>query len=203
MKTSNSGGNFKQPETGMQLGVLIKIIDLGTHDNPKFGNTRHEVLYQWELPDQTIETDDGEAPMVVGKFYNNSHNEKATLRLDLESWYGKSFDDKALDDAGGFDHNKVLGKHALLNLSENQNQKVVVASVNPVPQSMQRDSYTPHNTPFLFSIAEWDEDTFQKLGDWVQNKIKESAEYKVIQAKGGGQSENAEPAPDFDDDIPF
>ena len=88
MKASDS--DFEQPPTGPQPAVLTRIIDIGTHTDvsPQFGEqTRHQVVFTWEL----AELMDSGKPYIISAFYTLSTHPKANLRLMLEGWRGKAY----------------------------------------------------------------------------------------------------------------
>ena len=198
IKTSNAGGgDFEKAPEGMHIARCYKIVDCGTHLNPVFGKEQRLAWVYWELPKTLMKNGEHAGkPFMIGKRYGLSHNEKSTLRSDLESWYGKRFDTKALDDAGGFDLEKLIGRPAMVNVIHSEDGKYAnVKSVNPLPEGI--ECPPPLNDTFIFSIADFDRAKFSKLSEKMQGFIMESKEMR-------------EPAPqenrgvdDMDDDIPF
>jgi hypothetical protein len=117
--------------------------------------------------------------MIIAKRYTLSHNAKANLRIDLESWYGQAFDEKRLDEVGGFDLEKLIGRPALLNVVHSADGKFAnVASVNPLPVGMTPPA--PRMSSLVFSLEPFDQATFDKLSDGIQTYIKESEEYQLL-----------------------
>src|SRR5688572_8519061 len=105
---------FETVAAGWAVGRCFSVIDLGTHVDPHWDKEIHSVRIGFELP--TKLRDDGK-PHLIFKKYTLSHHPKSTLRKDLESWYGKTFDTKALNDAGGFDLRVILKRPAFLNIT--------------------------------------------------------------------------------------
>ena len=195
MRTSNSGGDFKLAPSGMHVARCFKLIDCGTHENKKFGGMQHLGYIFWELPNKLI--DEGEykdQPFVVRKQYNLSHNEKATLRLDLENWYGKTFDTAALDGAGGFHLNKVMGRPAMLNIVHSDDGKYAnIKNVNPLPDGI--ECPPPFNEQFTYELGD---ETIDQLSEKMREFIETAQEFEQ---ESGPVSEDL--SQDFDDDIPF
>lgn len=182
--TSGGSADFKIPEAGMWQGRCVAVIDLGTHTDPKFLNEAgkpkraHKVQIQWELPEQMIEFEGEQRPMMVTKRYTLSHHEKAGLRKDLESWYGKKFSDKDLEQKGGFDVEKLLGRPALLNISHSDDGKFAnVASINPMRKSDQEPPAITKNR--FFSLASPDPEVFLTFSQKTRDFIRESEEVKL------------------------
>ena len=195
----------ENPVPGMYLARCVRLIDLGTHHDEKWGKDKRLVLVGFELTGKLMA--DGR-PFMVSKRYTLSHSEKAALRKDLENWYGKRFDTAQLDKAGGFDLTKILGRPAMVNVTLSDDGKYAnIASVNPAPEGMTPSAQV--NPSLLFSLDQYDEKTFQSLSAGIQTKVKESQEWgqmfggashKPAQAAGAG----GETAGSFEDsEIPF
>ncbi len=201
IKTTNSGGDFEKAPEGMRMGRCYKIVDCGTHMNPLYGKEQRLAWVYFELP-STLMTRGEQAgkPFIIGKRYGLSHNEKAILRLDLESWYGKKFDTKALDQAGGFDLEKLIGRPALLNIVHSDDGKYAnIKTVNPLADGM--DCPAAVNKPFVFSLAEFDSEKFSQLSEKMQEFISQSKEYKEMLS--GGHKDPVRELAEMEDDIPF
>lgn len=203
LHTKNSGGDFELAPTGMHIARCYAVIDLGTHEDPTFGKKKHYVRIQHELPNTKMTNEKlAGRPFSISNRYTLSHNEKALLRVHLESWYGKKFNDAELDKAGGFDLTKLLGRPAFINIVHSENGKYAnIGSINPVPAGM--ECPLAINPPIMFSFENFDERVFESLSQKTQDYIKESDEWlsRNSPQKGGGGA-GQEPA-FVDDDIPF
>lgn len=201
------------PKPGMRLARCVRLIDLGTHYDEKWKKDKRLILIGFELSGQVME--DGR-PFMLSKRYTLSHSEKAELRKDLENWYGKQFDTKALDAAGGFDLTKLLGRPAMVNITHSDDGKYAnIRSVNPAPEGM--DPIPQVNPTLLFSFDNFDEKAYQALSEGVRAKVQQSAEGRAL--FGGAPQQPAQAAglanaalaqignqvsnEGFDDDIPF
>jgi hypothetical protein len=116
-----NAGNNKNSDpvpAGVHHAVCYAVIDLGTQDpgNPQFRASR-KVMILWELPHETIDTQDGPKPRIISSEYTASIGKKATLRSVLESWRGKPF---TADELNGFDLKNILGANCQLNIVHKQ-----------------------------------------------------------------------------------
>lgn len=205
IRTTNQGGEFEIAPQGAHVARCCKIIDLGTHEDPKFKKKRHLAWIFWELPNtQQERASAGGDPFVVGNRYTLSHNEKATLRQHLESWYGRQFDDRQLDEAGGFDLERLLGRPALLNIVHSQDGKYAnVRAVMPLPRGTECPPAA--TTPILFSLSPYDPVAFEELSDGMKEFIRGSEEWQaeVNGHRPAGAPAGAGAQPAADDDNPF
>ena len=207
IKTTNQGGDFELAPQGVHVARCCKIIDLGTHEDPKFKKKRRLAWIFWELPNTYQDRGNGD-PFIVGNRYTLSHNEKSTLRAHLESWYGRQFSDEALDKAGGFDLERLIGRTALLNIVHSQDGKYAnVRAVMPlVAGSVCPD---PYFDPVVFSFDPYDPAVFESLSNGMKEFIRGSEEWQLqvnghppAGAAGGGNG--ASPTGGAaDDDVPF
>lgn len=175
IRTTNNSSGFELAPQGVHVARCCRVIDCGTRVDPTFGKRRRQAWIFWELP--KVLRDNGE-PQLIGKRYTLSHNEKANLRADLESWYGQHFDDKALDDAGGFDLEKLIGRPALINVLHSQDGKYAnVASVMPVPKGM--DCPPAASPEIVFGFEPYSAAVFETLSQGMQEYIKGSEEWQL------------------------
>lgn len=180
VRTSNSAGDFEIAPAGMHVARCCRVIDCGTQNDAKFGKKKRLGWLFWELPNalQSARGDDERRAHLVGKRYTLSHNEKANLRLDMESWYGKRFDTAVLDRAGGFDLEKCLGRAALLNLVHSEDGRYAnISSVNPLPAGM---SCPPaFNPPIAFGFDPYRPEVFELLSGGMKEFIRGSEEWQL------------------------
>lgn len=214
IKTQQGGVDFEKAPEGMHIGRCFKVVDCGTHFDEKFKKMKHLVSVFFELPNVLMtEGDAAGKPFIISKRYTLSHDERAILRLDLESWYGKKFDTDALDSAGGFDLSKsykdkgIVGRPCFLNVVHSRDGKYAnIMSINPLPKEV---TCPPQINPsFVFELDPFDEDKFAKLSDKMQEWIRTCAELNPKEERDAGRVPGSPPpsqgsADDFADDIPF
>ena len=198
IKTSNSGGDFEKAPEGMHVARCFKVVDCGTHFDEKWHKAKRLGWLYFELPNALMsENDNGERrPFIIGKRYTLSHNEKAILRLDLESWYGKKFNTGDLNKAGGFDLEKLVGRPAMINVVHSDDGNYAnIMSINPLPQGTECPPQV--NASFTFAIDEVNTPKFQTFSEKMQAFIKESREC------AGKPAVTTQSDDFYDDSIPF
>ena len=179
------GGDRQLPTAGVCNAVCSKAFDLGMQSNNYNGEMsyQHKCLLVFELE----ETIADEASEYFGKrlLYHLevtlSLNEKAKLRGYLESWRGKEFTPKELQE--GFDLEKLLSVQCTLNIIHKTAKSsgrpyAAVSSILPALKD------APMMNPEL--AKDW-------CPDWIKTKI----------AAGDGAEGDVSESKDFDDDVPF
>lgn len=188
MVTDTGGGDFKLVPQGTHIAVCFLVADIGMQET-SYG-PKHKVIIGWELPQETIEIDGEEKPMIIYQNYTASLSEKANLRQDLESWRGRAFTPQEL---AGFDLFNVLGVPCMVTVVHNESGQKTYANVSAVtamPKGMDRPKATRAVKYSAEDVDQWDD-----LPNWIQKKISAQTEPQQKQAMTAPQ--------DFDDDIPF
>ena len=181
--SAQSSTKFPPIEPGTYPAVCSAIIDIGEQYSEKFDKATHKVILQWEIPSETIETEEGQKTRVQSETFTLSLNEKAALRKVLESWRGKQFTDEELK---RFDLRNILGVGCLITIihkdSPNGNTYANVSSVSKLPKGFP----APAGTIIPWSFDLDDPDAIEKLAElpeWLQKRIQASEEYKAYQTK--------------------
>ena len=130
--------DFESAPPKPSAAVCIDVVDLGTRET-QFG-ARTQVRVVWSLEKRMKPKDRRQLakPYIVQKTYTRSLHKKATLRVDLEAWRGKAFDDQTL--AKGFDLETVIGKAVFLSIQQKEREGTTYANVvalMPLPSGMQ------------------------------------------------------------------
>lgn len=206
---------FKKVPPGVWVARCVGVIDLGTQEVEFNGEKKlqHKMQLTWEVfgedengVELTADVNGKEVPLQISKRYTVSLNEKAALRRDLAAWRGRDFTPEELK---AFDVSKLLGAWCMLNVQHNEsaNGKTYanVVSITPLPAAMKKS--LPHTTTDLvsFDLDAFDGEVFESLPEYVQEVIKESAEYKARRAPApvAAKTVGAESLVDMDDDVPF
>lgn len=179
----NSAPKRELLEADNYIARCYSMIILGTTYNEMFGNYQTQVLIQWELPTCLIEVErDGELkmlPRAQSATYTLSLSEKANLRKVLESWRGKQF---TVEELEGFDISKVVGTPCLLNVIQAENKKGVmynkISTVSKLPKGLECPPQVNPSTLFDITDPNADLDDMTKLPEWIQERIRQSEEYK-------------------------
>lgn len=215
---SKRGIEFEPIPEDQHIGRCVMVADIGVHDGT-FG-PKHQCVIGWELPEvlRVFDAERGEEPAMLSSFYTVSLNEKANLRGMLESWRGRAFTAEELD---GFDLSGVLGVACLLTVIHVKNgsgdTRAKVSQVTKLHRTMKCPEQILASRMFALDSSSYED--FTALPGWIQERIKESAEYgewlNTTTGKTGkigfdaGQPATDTPAAyveaigEADDDVPF
>ena len=193
--------SYETTPTGTHIATCYQVIDLGTQISP-FKNDKGEhpvhrkIRFTWELPNALMKD---ERPFSIGKDYNLSSNEKASLVSDINAWRGKPFTQAEF---GAFDLENLVGKSCLLQVTETVSKQgkpyTKVGAIMALPSGQK--SLSLMNAPLKFSLANFDQNTFNLIPQYWQDMIKSSPEYKEL----FGNEQPTEQIPQMpDDSIPF
>ena len=177
---TQQNSNFKLPPSGLVLGSLVRILDLGTQKVTWQGAVKmqRKVMFTFELHGDGYAMDDGK-PMIQSKRYTLSLNAQSGLRADLESWAGKGLSE---DQLKGFNLKDLLGKWAYLNLTHTDRDGKTYCNImglNPVPSSVAKAGFPPIANSFVYlNLQEYDQTVFDGLSDGLKKVITESAEWQ-------------------------
>ena len=210
----NKGGDFESTPPGMHLARCYRIVDLGTQKSEFKGQVKYlrKVMLGWELhgvkDDGTPLLMKDKRPFAAFKNYTLSWSDKATLRIDLQSWRGKPF---TAEELRRFDLKTILGAWCMLNMVEkagdNGKTYINVANISPVPAVIKQAGLpTAVNANEVFNLNEPDMAMFEKFSDNLKTKIQSSPEWQKLQGKTPVAPQQPQGSPSFDEDddsIPF
>jgi hypothetical protein len=166
------------PPEGQHIARVTNIIYLGTIKT-QFGDT-FKMRITFELPTALHEFKEGEGekPFTVSKETSLSMGKKSTLRPLVEGIIGTSLDD---DEAYAFDLDQLLGMTCQLHVvhEETDNGKYAnIKSASPLLKGVTcPDAINPLK---ILSYEKWDQEYFDKLPDFLKEKMKTSPEYKKV-----------------------
>jgi hypothetical protein len=187
---------------GTYPAVLYSIVELGTMDGEYMGKptSKRKIRLTWELPSETREFDGVEKPLVVGKTYTASLFEQSRLRPIVEGMLGGLTD----EEEETFDIKSLLGKTCLVQIvagEYNGNKYADLIGASQLVKGMPEPK--PFNPQVYFDYAEFDQEVYDGLPNWMKEKMAESQEMK---ARNGGVSPEKATSADDDinpEDIPF
>lgn len=157
-----------------------------------------QITVMWELVGETVELSDGSVePRTISKTYTQSLHERSSLYKDLVSWRGREFTGEELN---AFDLRSVLRAPCLLSIVHRKTENGVYANISSImrlPRGMEAPK--GEREPILFDVEECETGELSKLPEWLQKRVRESAEWK---SKG---LDAADFVDDTDDDgeLPF
>lgn len=161
-------------EPGVYMAVCIGFIDLGEQYSEKFKSYTNKGMYVWELPGETIEIDGEQKPRQLSKEFTISASNKSNLRKFIETWNSKSYSD---EDFMEFDVFEQVGKPCQLNVVLNETKEYSnVDNLMPIPRGF--PAPTTDTKLIKWDMEAWDDEVFQELPEWIQEKIKKSTQYQ-------------------------
>lgn len=174
-------GNKMKPsippmEPGTYLGICIGVIGLGEQETQWQGKTRYveKVRFLFEIPEETIEMDGEQKPRQLSVDFSVAKRATSRIRQFLSGWMGKMLSDEEYANLELYD---LLGRNALLGVVRSEDgQYANISTATPL-----RKSETPQtavSAPILFDADEWDDAVFETLPDYLQERLKQSAQYK-------------------------
>jgi len=170
----------------------ISVIDLWTQ-KLTFNNKEkevHQVRFDFEIPSLEVEYEDQETwetvktCRVIWINLTASLSWKAKLRKLLESWRWKKFTKEELE---WFNLWKIVWKTCQVQVIHSEDwQYANLENVMPLMKGIEVP--TTDRKPYIFEIQtneKWepvwfDEDVFEELPEWIQEKIQESKEFKKL-----------------------
>lgn len=180
-----SGSSVPPMNDGTYPAVCVGIVDLGEQYSDMFKKYSNKLLIIWEIPSQTIVVDGEEKPRWLSRDFSASLHEKSNLYKTLVSWRGKAFNEAELtEDESGFMQFSVqdmLGTGCFLQViveEKDSGSYNLVTSVIALPAGM---STPATQTPLIaFDIDAWDDEVFNSLPEWIQERIKKSTQYQKL-----------------------
>jgi hypothetical protein len=162
-------------------------------------------------------------PGVVGKFYTLTGDARGKLREDLESWFGRVFDQGEIEELDLLA--ELIGRTGTLGLVHNTGQngqtRAQVTSIM-LPRRGTAQRVSTINAPITFGLEDGlDRNAYDALPEWLRNIVAKSPEYQRAITPETAQSsteerlkshlgKNKQPAgasakadQELDDDIPF
>lgn len=163
-------------EPGTYTGICVGIIDLGEQYSETFKKYSNDVQIVWELFGETIEVDGEQKPRQLSRTFTMSTGKRSKLRAFIEAWDGKKYPDAEFGEVELFDR---LGMPCLLSvvLSED-GQYSNIETVMGLPKGM--PAPTTDTQLIKWDMEDWNEEVFNALPEWVQEKIKKSTNYQKV-----------------------
>jgi len=170
---------------GNYVARAFSMVHIGTVKEQILGEVKklNKVRFTWELPTETrvFDEDKGEQPLVISKEYNVSMHEKSRLRLDIESWKGRTFTDA---EAKSFDLAGLIGEVCMLNIiiktTKGGNDFAVISNITSLPKGLQYPAQV--NPSYEWNYEDkFDEEAIDKFPEFIRDRIRHSDEYRKLQ----------------------
>lgn len=185
LATKSKGSNFEPIAEGSYPARIYQIIHLGTI--PGFqGSMQNKVRISFEFPTElkVFKEENGEQPQVLSKEYTLSTHEKSGLRKLITACDPTAFKKISEDDfQEEYDIEKLLGKCCLVSVIHKDAKAgdAVYANIDVetvMPKGMVCDPQI--NESKSLSYDNFDESLFNSLPSFIQEKMKQSYEYKKM-----------------------
>lgn len=205
-----TGGTARKPlDAGMYVARCFQLLHIGNvlETIPGMAPKKlDKVRFTWELPTElrVFKEENGEQPLAISKDFTLSLHEKSALRAMLKGWRSKDFTE---EEAAAFDISKLLGVPCMLNITHKPSKDgsqmyEQISGVTPLPKGM---TCPPLINPIQeLTYDNWNQELFDKLPEFLKEKIKSSDQYKAM--KNPEQAfidESGHPLPEIEDDLPF
>lgn len=182
--TSNGNTNYEPIAIGNYPARCYSMVHVGTIEENILGTLKklNKVRITWELPTElkVFKEENGEQPCVISKEFTLSLHEKATLRNFLKNWRGKDFTE---EEAKSFDIEKLVGAPCMLNITHKTKKDgsgvyAEIGSVSAMPKGFECPAQI--NPSFVFTYDDFNIEKFEKLPEFMRNKMVNSDEYKNL-----------------------
>ena len=180
--TTQESTLYKPIEPGNYVARCYSMVHIGTIEETINGVAKklNKVRIGWELPTEmkVFKEEIGEQPITISKEFTLSMHEKSTLRNFLKNWRGKDFTE---EEAKAFDVEKLLGAPCMLNITHKTKKDgsgvyAEIGSVSSLPKGLVCPPQ--ENETYVWTYEDFDLVKFNKLPEFLRNKMVNSEEYK-------------------------
>lgn len=199
--------NIKVPEkksrvlvpAGAQVARIVSLLEIGTIPTRFFeedGSVKHQkkIMLTFEFPNNTyvFEEAKGPEPLVISNEYTYSLDKKSKLLPVVKSLLG-------IDPKEGevVDISALVGKECFVQIAhttKGEDTYANVAGIMSVPTGV---TVPPAHLPLrTLTYGSWDQEVYNALPPFIQDKMKTSAEYQKL--FGGLAAKSAEAVKEFD-----
>jgi len=178
------------PPEGVHPARLIRLVDCGSQYSEKFKKSSRKVRVTFELVDlkHIFDEEIGEQPFLIDREYTLSIGKRSNFRKDLDSWRGTKLTKEEAED---FDPETLLNTGGLVQVvhvpsADGDDTYANIQSLMAAPSGTKISE--PENEVFSFWLeVKLDESRFDSFPEFIQDKITNSPEYKVLT----GSTDNA------------
>ena len=163
---------------GQYLAICVGVYDLGEQYSEKYKNYSPKLMITFDIPSVTIEIDGKQEPRQLSREFTISGKSNSNLRAFISSWNGIQYSDEAF---GEFDPLTQVGKPAMINVLLNETGEYAnIDTIMPLFPGLPTPTTA---TPMMsWDMDKWDDNLFNQLPTWVQEKIKKSTQYQKLHA---------------------
>lgn len=189
------------PMDGVQLGVIVQVVDLGVQPGSVYQGEKkpdeRQIRLTYELPNDVHEFDGEEKPLLISETFKFSGHEKSTCYKRINTI------DPGLKLTGG-DYANLIGKAVMVQIVHKDGKgKHVgrvfanVAAVSPLMRGMSGPDST-FNPVYFYSPDSHDEEVWGKMPEFLQNIVNGRLDSAATRPASSEQSRDTSP-----DEPPF
>lgn len=160
---------------------LVQIVDCGTQEREWNGNKTEirRIRLTFELPTETYsfekDWEKKEGVKLKTEEFSLSWADKSNLRKFITAWLGEQNVDNGLD-IGSFLWKCGIGTIQHETYAEGTKVIDKIVAVSPLMKGMKEEKVVTEK--LYFDLDNYDDKVFQKLPQWVKDKIMKSPEYE-------------------------
>ena len=161
---------------GTKMGICIGVVDIGTQPITFNGKTNYkdQLLIVIEFPSEKIEIDGEMKPRQLSRAMSRTTSDRGTFKQMISAWFAKNFTE---DDLLEFDTDEMLLRPCMVTVKLSENgQYANIDNIVQYPDGLPAPTTT--TVPYTFDMDNWSDETFAKLPEWIQDKIKKSTQYQ-------------------------
>lgn len=163
---------------GQYLAVCVGVFDLGEQYSEKYKTYSPKIMITFDIPSVTIEVDGKQEPRQLSREFTISGKSNSNLRSFISSWNGVQYSDEAF---GEFDPLTHVGKPAMISVVLNDTGEYAnIDTIMPLFPGL--PAPTTATAMQTWDMDAWNDEGFEKLPAWVQEKIKKSTQYQKLHA---------------------
>lgn len=172
--TASSGKkNLGRIDEGTFPARIVQIIDLGIQEDEYLGERKvgHKVFINFEFPTELVTVGDEDKPRWLGKEYTVSLHEKATLTKLVAS-----ADPEGKATSKGRNMKGLLGLPLMVSIGSTEKGKPKISNVARLMKGLTVGELV--NKSIFFDMDDGDVEQFNKLPQWMQDKIKGGLDFE-------------------------
>jgi len=198
------------PSAKQHLALCYAVIDLGTQVGSFNGapTSARKIYLNFEIPGETAVFNEEKGPQRfgVGQEFTFSLDPKANFRKMMDSWMGA-----AVTELDSEKLKKMLKRPAMIQIvhAPSKDGSIIYANIagkgvsvfkRPADVAFPKET---ENKAFFFDLEHYDQQAFELVPKWLQEKIKNSPEYKKALGAHPPQTSGAIAADDEFEESPF
>lgn len=178
-----TGAGYELPPAGTWQGVCYSVIDLGTQKEEFEGTIKdaRKVRIGFEFSADT--EDEEEKIFTIHKEFTLSFGGRSKLRQYIDSWNGGQTT-MTEQEAKGFNVYSLLDKEASINIVVKKSAKgkeyADIGGLSPRIKKLALHERKNENTWLHISEKHFNEEVFDKLPNFLKEKIQEGKEYRAM-----------------------